>query len=280
MHRTRFPFAVRLIGFPEHEALAIGVHLAGAGRRPDAGCSYFRLEDDNLQDPDLFIVNADEPKAMVALNYLGPSNLRPALLVGATPPDSSHTSYSYVPKPIHAERLIPALDQLVGRRADALSRLEASDIVTVPERRRRDRSESDGTPADYAHLRRPPVNGGVVIVDKDAALADYMTELLSRRQVSVHWVADEIAAVALCRRQKVSLVMVNTSTPGIDPYRLCETIKRGVADRITVIFLVGTNFSYDQTRAHNTGCDGFLNKPLTSTLVVSVMKKFLPSLSR
>jgi CheY-like chemotaxis protein len=257
MQQIRFPFAVRLIGFLPHEAMALGVQLAAIRATGGVGCTYFRLDEDNLSD------------------------LRPALMIGSGAAAESSSPYPRIAKPVKGEQLLAALDELVARRADALSRLEASDVVTVPERRRRERAEQDArNPADYAHLRRAPVDGGVLIVDKDAALADYTTELLSRRQVAVHWVKDEVSAVALCRRQKISLVLVNTSVAGLDPYRLCETVKRGITERMTVVFLVGVNFSYDQARARAVGCDGFLNKPLTGGHVVSVMKKFLPSLTR
>jgi CheY-like chemotaxis protein len=100
--------------------------------------------------------------------------------------------------------------------------------------------------------------------------------LLARRKVSVNWVEDEAAVLDYCREVKISLVMINTSTPRVDPYRLCEAIKNSTAERVTVIFLVGRSFSYDQALARQHGCDGFLNKPVTGKCLVSVFKKFLP----
>ena len=78
MQSHSFPFAVRLIGFPEEEAKAIADSFGG----DFSTYGYFRLDEDNLQDPDLYLVNADELKALVTLSDLAPGMARPALLVG------------------------------------------------------------------------------------------------------------------------------------------------------------------------------------------------------
>jgi CheY-like chemotaxis protein len=268
---SSFPFAVRLIGFAPEEAAAIDKKFA---EKRSKGYRYFCLPEDNLQDPDLFLANANEWKALVALSYLGPSAVRPVLLVGTPEIELPHAR---VPSPIKWTQLFEALDALIEKRADTLSRLEASDVVTVPERRRRDRLDVDLTdPGEYVRMRRPPVIGGVLIIDKNASLSDYVANLLARRKVPVSWSDDETAVLDFCRKSKISLVMVNTSTPNVDPYRLCEAIKTNIAERATVIFLVGKSFAYNQALARQAGCDGFLNKPVTSNCLISVFKKFLP----
>jgi CheY-like chemotaxis protein len=271
MPNSRFPFAVRLIGFSPEDAVSIEKNFA---EKRSKGYRYFSLPEDNLQDPDLFLANASEWKALVALSYLGPSAVRPVLLVG-TP--EIELPYARVSDPIKWPEMLEALDQLIEKRADTLSRLEASDVITVPERRRRDRLDPDSAdPADYMRMRRPPLIGGVLIIDKNPAFSDYAGGLLARRNVPVNWVDAESAALDFCRKSKISLVMINTSTPKVDPYRLCESIKTTIAERATVIFLVGKSFTYDQPLARQVGCDGFLNKPVTGNCLISVFKKFLP----
>jgi CheY-like chemotaxis protein len=271
--QSSFPFAVRLIGFSEVEAEFIETIFAQEHGR---GYGYFRLMEDNLQDPDLYLVNADSLSALAGLSDLHPSAIRPALLVG-TPALS--LSYPSVKRPLQSEQLFEELDKLVEKRADALSRLEASDIVTVPERRRRNRLDVDLTdPGVYLSMRRKPVQGGVLVVDKTPALRDYLDKILSKKSMPVEWADTEDIAASICRQQKISTVLINTSTPNVDPYRLCDMIKKWNPDeKTTVIFLVGKNFSYDPNRARHVGYDGFLNKPLASHHLLSVLKKFLPN---
>jgi CheY-like chemotaxis protein len=266
-----YPFAVRLIGFVPEESALIGENFAREQGRP---YTYFRLPEDSLQDPDLFLANANEWKALVALSYLGPSDVRPVLMIGTA---DVELTYPHITRPIHWLGLFEALDKLIVKRADALSRLEASDVVLVPERRRKDRLDLDLTdPNEYWNMRRPPAQGGVLVIDKNSTLADYVAELLARHHVPVNWTDDEASALASCKQQKISMVITNTSTPGVDPYRLCHTIKTEVTERVTVIFLVGKSFAYDTEQARKVGCEGFLNKPLTSSHLVSALKKFLP----
>ena len=268
-----FPFAVRLIGFsPEEEASFDESFAVRQGR----GYSYFRLLEDNLQDPDLYIANAGRLKALVTLADIRPSDIRPAMLVGT--PDVE-LPYPTVDSPVRWEQLYETLDDLVEKRADALSRLEASDVVTVPERRRRDRIDLDLTdPAEYEKMRaKVPDNGAVLVVDKTSALRDYLSDLLVRQKVPVLWVNNEVDAVDICKRESVAVVMINTSTPEVDPYRLCWAIKeKNSPVRTAVVFLVSKPFVYDLQQARYVGAEGFLNKPLASHHLVTVLKKLLP----
>jgi CheY-like chemotaxis protein len=273
MTNQQYPFAVRLIGFPKHEEDLIDLIFAieeGKGYR------YFRLTQDNLQDPDLFLANADDDKAMLSLADLHPTDVRPAALVGAVCPE---LAYPCVERPIGPHKLFEALDSLIEKRADALSRLQASDIVIVPERRRRDRiGLAPLDPAEYERMRsKPPVEGRVLVVDKNPVFSNYVKEFLARRDIPVTWTNNEAQAIELSRTEPASIVLINTSTPNIDPYHLCQSIKaRTVSPRATVILLLSKPYVYDPVRARNTGVEGFMNKPLSVQHLTSLFKKFLP----
>lgn len=275
MSNRNFPFAVRLIGFSDEEMDTFDVIFATMQGK---GYAYARLEEDNLQDADLYIASAENLKALVRLEDLRPSAIRPALLVGTT---DIELPYPRVARPIQWDTLFQALDRLVEKRADALSRLEASDVVVVPERRRRARLDIDLTdPAEYIKMRaKTPGNGMVLVVDKNPALRDRLNELLARRKIPVEWADSEVKAVELCKRQPTAMVMINTSTPGVDPYRLCWAIKeKDSLVKITVIFLISKSYAYDMQQAHYVGADGFLYKPLATYHLLSAMKKFLPQM--
>jgi CheY-like chemotaxis protein len=273
MSKRRFPFAVRLIGFSPENASAFDVAFAtGWGK----GYAYARLEEGNLQDPDLYIANAGQPKAMLALADLRPSDVRPALLVGTPIGD---LPYSQVEWPIRWPKLFKALDHLIEKRADALSRLEASDIVIVPERRRRDRLALDlSDPDEFIKMRAHiPADGMVLVVDKNPAFRDHLSDILDRYNIPVEWAGNEAKAVALSHQRATAMVMVNTSTPDVDPYRLCWTVKENDRSvKISVVFLASKPFVYDVEQARQVGVDGYLNKPVASNQLMSVLKRFLP----
>jgi CheY-like chemotaxis protein len=267
-----FPFAVRLIGFPKPEE---NLFDACFGNGQEQGCRYFRLADENLQDPDLYVANALNLKALLALSNQRASDVRPAMLVGAPP---CELPYPHIDRPIHWQRFLEVMGCLVEKRADALSRLEASDIVAVPERRRNDRFDLDLTdPAVVEKLRsRVREEGGVLVIDRNPALRNYLGDLLARQGIAVEWADNESAAVDLCSRQRFSVVLLNTSTPGVDPYRLCWGIKnKDDPHRIAVVFMVGESFEYDRDQATFAGVAGFVNKPIASHHLIAVLKKLI-----
>ena len=151
----------------------------------------------------------------------------------------------------------------------------------MPERRRSQRLDLDLTdPAEYEKMRaKVPENGAILVVDRNPALRDYLSDLLGRQKVPVIWTDAEAEAVDICKRQPVAVVMINTSTPGIDPYRLSWAIKEKDSPvRIAVVFLASKPFVYDLQQAGFVGADGFLNKPLASHHIIAVLKKFMPAI--
>lgn len=277
MQSHSFPFAVRMIGFREEEAAAIAISFSNEQGK---GYGYFRLMDDNLQDPDLYLVNADELKALVTLSDLTPSDARPALLVGVP---TVSLPYPHLARPLRKDSLFDALDSLVEKRADTLSRLGAASIISVPERRRADRVHIDLTdPTDYERMRtRGKAEGGILIIDKNPAFREYVSDLLLRYSLPIAWASTQNKAADECERNRYSVVLVNTSAPGIDPYDLCEEIKLVSSIRNpAVIFLVSKPFVYEVERAREARVDGYMNKPIASHHLLSVLKKFMPALSR
>ena len=272
MSANCFPFAVRLLGFNQQEAEIFDATFAlDQGK----GYGYFRLAEDNLQDPDLYIANTDDEKALAALSYLRPSVVRPVLLVGTPGIPLPHAS---IERPIRWNRLFFALDNLIEKRADALSRLEASDVISVPERRRRDRADVDlNDPPDYQKMRKEQVQGGaVLIIDRTPAFRDYLADLLARHQVEVLWARSESEAAGACARAPMAVVLINTSVPEVDPYRLCMTIKATRPDdKTSVILLVSKSNDYDVERARQVGADGFLTKPVAGHHLLNALKKFM-----
>lgn len=275
MSPAYFPYAVRPFGFNDEELVALDLAFASPEGK---GYGYFLLAEDNLQDPDIYLARGSDLRALVRLSDLKPSDVRPALVVGEPLID---LPFARVAAPIEQPALIAALDDLVEKRADVLARLEASDVVLVPERRRRNRLDLDLTdPAEYERMRvHRPDDGMVLVLDKTPALRDYLRDLLERHKLRVEWAGDEETAVTLCKSHPTAILLINTSTPGVNPYRVCWAVKdKDAAAATAVVFLVSKPFVYDQEQARYVGADGFLNKPLASHHLISVLKKFVPKL--
>lgn len=271
MHAKNYPFAVRLIGFGGAESAQIAAALAQA---PAAGPAYSCLLDDSLQEPDLYIANGDALTALATLAAANPGPLRPALIVG---PVAIAFPFVQLARPLEPQRLCELLAGLIEQRAAALAQIAARGLPLVHERRRGDRLDIDlSDPALYLGRRRAAPRGAILIIDKGGALRDHVARLMGGHRLSVEWTDSAPAAVRLCDETAVSAVLINTSTPGIDPYALCASIKaQPGAARSAVVFLVGPAFEYDMQRARTAGARGLLDKPVADRHLVSTLKKLL-----
>jgi CheY-like chemotaxis protein len=277
MHSQKYPFAVRLIGFTAAQAAAVCAALAQA---PPGGPSYFCLLDDSLQEPDLYIADGDDLLAMTTLAGANPTDVAPALLIGnAAAPEFP---FPHVPRPLDggpldARRMHHALAGLIGKRAQALALLTARGLAPVIERRRHPRLDLDvSDPLLHLGRRQAPPAGAILIVDKGGAFRDHVAKVLGPRHLPVEWTDSACAAVRLCDETPVSVLMINTSTPQVDPYRLCADVKGlPAAQRTAVLFLVGPSFTYDAPRGREAGVRGVLDKPVADRHLYSAIKKLM-----
>ncbi|MGZ8288130.1 MAG: response regulator [Telluria sp.] len=271
MQDKKYPFAVRLVGFSEPEQVRIAAALTQA---PAAGPAYFCLLDDSLQEPDLTIANGDDLHALARLPASGPADVHPALVIGQPPVD---LAFPCLPRPFSPDNLCQLMSGLVSRRAEALARITARGLPFVPERRRTSRLDVDLTdPTEYIMRRKSPPRGAVLIIDKGGAFRDHVARLLGARRLGIEWTDSAPAAVRLCDETPVSVVLVNTSAPGIDPYQLCSTIKsQDNGSGIAVVLMVSPAFPYDCSRARAAGVRGMLDKPIADRTLVGTLKRLL-----
>lgn len=269
MTTDRHPCAVRLVGFPPDAGRVLAQGLA---RAPADEPAYLCLSDDSLQDPDLYIANGTELKALAAIASLAAGDVRPALVLGAT---GVALPYPTLPLPVQWKDLYAELARLLARRKEVLAGLSASGQPLVPERRRRERLDLDLTdPTVYEKMRKPRREGAVLCVDANAAFSEQLGQSLREFGTPVLWAVDGVAALALCRQQPVAVVLLDFAAPIIDHYLLCAQLRSEEAQP-EVIFLAQSAHGYDSTRARAAGAAGMLDKPLAQHQVQSVLRKFM-----
>jgi CheY-like chemotaxis protein len=269
MHK--YPFAVRLAGFDPDERPRLANALAKA---PGDGPGYFCLLDDSLQDPDLVIANGDDIKAMARVTAAPPTALDPVIVIGDA---VLEFPYPRLSRPLNLGLLYGMLEELLERRAEAQVQLTSRGLPLLTERRRKPRLDLDITdPAEYIKRRKAPPTGAVLIIDKSAALRDHLDQLTGPGRMAIEWTDSAATALRLCEETSVSLVLINTSTPVIDPYGLTAAIKsqRG-GQRIAVVLLVGPNFHFHAVRARAAGVRGMLDKPVADRHLIALLKKLL-----
>lgn len=271
MQAKKQTFGVRLMGFPPAETAQITAALAQA---PMGGPVYSCLLDASLQEPDFYIGNGDNVKAIADLVTLSPGALQPALVIGQAPAD---VEFPQLPRPIDPQHLCARMAKLAKDRAMAVARLGRRSPPVLPQRRRALRLDLDLTdPAEYEARRREPPAGAILILDQRGALRDHVARLLGTHRRAVEWTDSPIAAYRLCEETPVSLVLINTSMPNLDPYEVCARIKAAPeAERIAVILLVGPTSPYDPVRGSQAGVRGILDKPVADRHMVATLRCLL-----
>jgi len=269
------PFAIRCIGFSAREINIFDATFSVEQKRRK---QYFRLSVDSLQEPDLYLVNADDLKALATLADMEPNNLRPVLLVGAP---HVELPFANIERPIRWPKLFDALDTLMERRLIMLAKQNPADAALLnnaPERRRRERLDLDLTdPLEYERMRSiPPQSDRILVIDDHSTFRDDLAITLAHHVVPVEWASDPEAAAEVYARRSISVVLISPQPGAFDPYDLCSSIKHQHRDsRIAVIFLIDQNFVYDHVRARQVECDGFLNRHLEQPQILLALGKFL-----
>ena len=265
MHAQKTPIAVRLLGFAPGAAMHLATLLAQA---PRAEAQYACLHQDSLQEPDLVLVDGDSPAALAWLD--GMRCPPPALIVGG-PPHAEFAHLAHLPLPFEPDQLYARMVKLLAERRRALALLSARGEPLLAERRRHPRL---GSQTGCADGRRPPRDGKVLIVDKGGAFRDHLAGLVGPGRLAIAWTDSAPMAVRLCDETPVSVAMINTAAPGIDPYGLSRAIKaQAGAGRTAVVLLMGRTFSYDSTLAHGAGVRGLLDKPVGDRSLVCMLQR-------
>lgn len=269
MDTLEFPLAVRLAGFGPAERAAVEAALT---RSVAEGPRYRVLVEENLQEPHLYVVNADNPR--VRADLLGSARPldQPMLLVGDAPCDGQWPCLS---RPVDGSILRNRIDALVRQRqADILAHHRSSEPIRA-ERRRRPRDGSE-LQQDWEERRRPRPTGAVLVVDSGSALRDRLAVMLKPERRSVEWTDGAAMAVRLCDETEVALVLVNAATTGIDPYELSGRIKSLPAGRRTpVVVLAAPGRPYDVRRGRLSGVRGVLDHPVQNRDLAGTLTRLL-----
>ncbi|GAC1332385.1 MAG: hypothetical protein NVSMB28_29170 [Collimonas sp.] len=269
------PFAIRFIGFSARE---INIFDATFSVEQNRERQYYRLSVDSLQEPDLYLVNADDLKALATLADMEPNNLRPILLVGAP---HVELPFASIERPIRWLKLFDTLDTLIERRLIVLATQSHADgalLNNAPDRRRRERLDLDLTdPLEYERMRsKSPQSDRILVIDEQSTFRDDLAIAMADHVVPVEWVGSPEAAAEVYTQLSISVVLINPQLARFDPYDLCSTIKQQhESTRIAVIFLVDKNFAYDHMRARQVECDGFLSRHLERPQILLALGKFL-----
>jgi len=114
----------------------------------------------------------------------------------------------------------------------------------------------------------------ILVVDDDISLQNYLKELLSESNYSVHTASDGTVALNMINKSKPDLVVLDLGLPTLKGESVCIEIKKKYPD-LPVIILTGTGKTNDMVNLLNLGADDYINKPFVAAEFLARIKSRL-----
>ena len=114
------------------------------------------------------------------------------------------------------------------------------------------------------------MNGRVLIVDDDLALAEMLGIVLRNEGLEVTHVADGAGAVAAFRDSKPDLVLLDVMLPGLDGMEVCRRIR--AESGVPIVMLTARTDTVDVVVGLESGADDYVVKPFKPKELVARMR--------
>ena len=117
----------------------------------------------------------------------------------------------------------------------------------------------------------------ILVVEDQEDNRQILRDLLGSASYEVIEAEDGQAALAMVKRQRPDLILMDIQLPLMDGY---EATRRFKADpdlqSIPIIVVTSYALSGDEEKARATGCDGYVTKPFSPRQLLAKIKEYLP----
>ncbi|MFO1318476.1 MAG: response regulator [Burkholderiales bacterium] len=245
-------YSVEVLGFNATEHLVLGSIFGLSARRHPRFVRHDRAED----APDLFLVDADDPKAMADLRMRGAPPGVPVVLIGVT---DHGTGWPRLARPLQWARLFEVFDTaLLGPAASPAS--EAA----------RDIPPSLDAPTQRVDR--------VLVADSDAIVREYIRAKLAPYRVPLDVAASGEEALSFLSARQYGCAFIASSLPGLDGYQVCRILKaRRGARPMAVVLMTAKGSTAEKLRGKMAGCDATVAKPLDDDQLLAMVARYIPA---
>ncbi len=116
----------------------------------------------------------------------------------------------------------------------------------------------------------------VLLIEDSKALAGALIGVLQLEKIDTLWAADGVQGVALAKREKPDLILLDLMLPKISGFEVCKLLKTDNATwRIPIVIMSTLTDRESRTRAQEMGADHFIGKPYDLAGTIAEIKKYL-----
>lgn len=115
----------------------------------------------------------------------------------------------------------------------------------------------------------------ILIADDEPNIRLLVSSMLSKDYIVIE-ASDGEEALALARKQKPDLVLMDIMMPKIDGYAACSILKADpVTKAIPVVMLTGLDYTLNVKLGQKIGADGYITKPFSQQELLDMIAKLL-----
>lgn len=117
----------------------------------------------------------------------------------------------------------------------------------------------------------------ILIVDDEPPILDLVRFTLEDTEVRVVEASDGVEALALARRLRPDLILLDVHMPRLDGLEACRQIKRDPAlARTPIVMLTAAGQEADRARGREAGADEYLTKPFSPLTLLALVEALVP----
>ena len=206
---------------------------------------------DELDEVDVFLVDADDSQAVERWNQIKRSNSLAMSLMLSSQEETADGDV-VLQRPIRVQRLIAALDDILQEQTQTNN----PDLIAEPE-------------------------VCVLIVDDSYPVRKYMEHKLGeliREPLALSFAASGEEAIDKVNKKKYDIIFLDVMMDGVDGYKVCKAIK--ASKTAHVVMLTSKKSPFDKVRGTMSGCDAYVTKPPSDECLVREVKKCIQSRNR
>jgi len=117
----------------------------------------------------------------------------------------------------------------------------------------------------------------ILIVDDEPPILDLVRFTLEDAEVRVVEASDGVEALALARRLRPDLILLDVHMPRLDGLEACRKIRRDPALAQTpIVMLTAAGQEADRARGREAGADEYLTKPFSPLALLALVEALVP----
>lgn len=119
----------------------------------------------------------------------------------------------------------------------------------------------------------------ILVLDDNPINLKLAGDVLEREGYEVIRAEDAETALELIKKMPPSLILMDIALPGMDGYKLTKILKENEATKnIIIVALTAFAMKGDDQKAYESGCDGYIPKPIDTRNLVSQVSEHIERL--